>query len=209
MAVSFDLFGTLVVADRPSEPAAAISAELAAEGIQTPADWSTVYRHRHTSVPDGRQLPLSDHVQAALHSRDIDAPIESIRTAVCRAFDRPVETVPGATQALAIAAECGPVGLYSNCSVPDLVPTVLSRSTIDPAVFDVIHSSVDTEWRKPAPEAFERLAADLDVGVEQLVHVGDSPQADGGIESLGGTALLIETEALSTVLDELSALACQ
>ncbi len=65
MAVSFDLFGTLVVADRPSEPAAAISAELAAEGIQTPADWSTVYRQRQTSVSDNCQLPLSEHVDLA------------------------------------------------------------------------------------------------------------------------------------------------
>ncbi|HMB51241.1 MAG TPA: hypothetical protein VKM69_11335, partial [Natronoarchaeum rubrum] len=48
-------------------------------------------------------------------------------------------------------------------------------------------------------------ANELGVGVDRLVHVGDDPRTDGGIERLGGTAILLDDVPLSAVPERLDA----
>ena len=199
VAVSFDLFGTLVDADRVSDPADAVASELSARDVTVPDDWSQLYRDSHVDIPSGAELSLVEHVRAALASRDVSVSESRARRAVLAAFETPVAVRPGAGEALAAASEYGPVGLLSNCSVPGLVTRTLERVSLDPAVFDAVVTSVDCGWRKPDPRAFQQIADDLDVSLDALVHVSDDPVADGGVTEAGGTALLLDEVPLTAI----------
>ncbi|MEY7851322.1 HAD family hydrolase [Natrarchaeobius sp. A-rgal3] len=199
MGVSFDLFGTLVSADRPDDPARAVASELEARDVPVPEDWATAYGERHVDAPDGAEVPLPAHVSHALASRGIDAPGSVVRRATVAAFDPAVETNPGALEAVTAARERGPVAICSNCSVPELVGRTLVRSAFDRDEFDAIVTSVGCGWRKPSPQIFELTAEKLDVASADLVHVGDDPRTDGGVERVGGTALILENAPLRSI----------
>jgi FMN phosphatase YigB (HAD superfamily) len=197
VAVSFDLFGTLVAVDRPADPAAAVARELDSLGVALPADWPTAYRTPQIQIPDGAERSLAEHVRAILGE---DAPDErTVRRALLRAFDTPVRTRAGAEAAIEAAAERGPVGVLSDCSVPGLVARTLDRSTLDVARLDAVVASVDAGWRKPDRRAFEAVAARLGVPVADLIHVGDDPRTDGGATDAGATAVLLESVPLADV----------
>ncbi|MWV40149.1 HAD family hydrolase [Natrialba sp. INN-245] len=204
MGVSFDLFGTLVTADRPAEPARAVASELEARDVSVPDDWETAYGERHVDAPNGAEVPLPAHVAHGLASRGVDAPGSVIRRAVVAAFDPAVETNPGALEAVDAARNRGPVAVCSNCSVPELVGRTLVRSAFDRDEFDAIVTSVGCGWRKPSAEIFELTAAKLGVAPSELVHVGDDPRTDGGVERIGGAALILEEPSLETVTKRLA-----
>ncbi|MFB6192481.1 MAG: HAD family hydrolase, partial [Haloarculaceae archaeon] len=73
-AVTFDLFGTLVAADRPADPADAVARALRERGVAVPADWDDAYREPHVDAPPGAAIPLPRHVERALAARGVDAP---------------------------------------------------------------------------------------------------------------------------------------
>lgn len=185
MAVTFDLFGTLVDADRPDDPAAAVARELRERGVAVPDDWAAAYREPHVDAPEGAEVPLPAHVAAALADRGVDAPGNAARRAVVAAFDPDVERRPGADEAVAAAAERGPVGVCSNCAVPELVGRTLVRADLR-GRFDAVVSSVGCGWRKPDARIFETVADRLGVAPDDLVHVGDDERTDGGVRAVGG-----------------------
>lgn len=197
-AISFDLFGTVVDVPYPTDPAAAVATELERRGVAVPDDWRDAYIETHIEATDGREIPLPAHVDAALKSRGVDAnqaTIENgapVRQAVLAAFDSDVSTRDGAVDAVEAAAGRGPVGILSNCSVPELVQRTLARSELDQALLDVVVSSVDCGWRKPHRRAFEAVATRLEVPLSRLVHIGDNPTTDGGGADVGVTTVLIE-----------------
>ena len=199
MGVSFDLFDTLVTADRPTDPAAAVATELEKRDVDIPDDWGDAYTEDHIDAPEGAEVPLPAHVSRALESRDVSYERNAARRAVVSAFDPDVETRSGALEAVEAAREHGPVAICSNCSVPELVGRTLVRSAFDRDDFDAIVTSVGCGWRKPAPQIFELTAAELDIDPVDLVHVGDDPRTDGGIEAVGGTALLLEDHPLESI----------
>ncbi|WP_144902028.1 HAD family hydrolase [Halobellus captivus] len=195
MAVTFDLFGTLVAVDASEDPAAAVAAELRARDVPVPDDWEKAYAERHVDAPSGTEVPLPAHVAAALRSRDVDAPNNAARRAVVAAFDPTVRTRAGAVDAVEAAAACGPVGVLSNCSVPELASRALIRSAIDRTAFDAVVTSVGCGWRKPHPAAFETIADRLDTGPGSLIHIGDEEATDGSVRDVGGTFVdVTETE---------------
>jgi FMN phosphatase YigB (HAD superfamily) len=197
--VSFDLFGTLLSVKREIEPANAVAHELRERGVPVPEDWSTAYSETHVSLEAGEELSLPEHVHAALGSRGVDASERTVAEAVKTAFAPEVTTRPGAAEAVTAACENGPVGICSNCAVPDLVGRALAESSLAPGAFDGIVASVERGWRKPDSRAFEAVAAELNCSVADLVHVGDDPHADGGIEAVGGRAILLTEHELSDV----------
>ncbi|UPV98896.1 HAD family hydrolase [Halorussus gelatinilyticus] len=197
MAVSFDLFGTLVDADLPDDPASAIAAELSARDVAVPDDWAAAYREDHVEAPEGAVVPLMAHVGAALASRGVETPGNAARRAVVAAFDPAVETREGAVEAVAAAAERGPVAVLSNCAVPQLARKALIRSALDRETFDAVVTGVACGWAKPDPRAFETCADRLGVPVADLTHVGDDPATDAGIEDCGGEAVLLGDVSLA------------
>ncbi|KTG30997.1 HAD family hydrolase [Haloferax profundi] len=201
MAVTFDLFGTLVDAEYPADPGTAVADALRTYGVDVPADWDDAYREVHIDAPEGAEVPLPAHVAAALRSRGVESPDNAARRAVITAFDPEVTTRPGAVEAVEAARETGPVGLLSNCSVPELVARTLIRSDLDRHGFDAITTSVACGWRKPHPQSFEAVARALDVDPAALVHVGDDSDTDGGVEGVGGRFVDVQT----TTLDSLAA----
>ncbi|MFC6862069.1 HAD family hydrolase [Halomicroarcula sp. GCM10025817] len=206
MAVSFDLFGTLVDADRPAAPWHAVADTLAEHDVRVPEDWEAAYRTSHREYDRGREAPLDEHVRLALASRGVDVTEATARGAVLAAFDAPVAVREGARPPLRAAADRGPVGICSNCSVPDLVERTLDRAGLADAVpggFDTVVTSVDCGWRKPHPEIFETTAAALDVPLAALVHVGDDARTDGGAGRVGAQSVLLDDVALPTVAEQL------
>ncbi|WP_222918119.1 HAD family hydrolase [Natrinema sp. SYSU A 869] len=206
MGVSFDLFGTLVTADRPDDPADAVATELAKRDVTVPDDWAVAYAEPHVDAPEGAEVPLPAHVSRALASRGVDYEHNAARRAVVAAFDPTVETRPGALEAVDAARERGSIAICSNCSVPELVGRTLVRSDFERDDFDAIVTSVGCGWRKPAPEIFDQTADELGVATDDLVHVGDDPRTDGGIEAVGGTGLLLENLSLADVPSRLASL---
>ena len=202
MAVSFDLFGTLVSVDRPAVPWDAVASALAQRGVTVPDDWEAAYRTSHREYERGREAPLDEHVRLALQSRGISVADETATDAVCEAFDGPVALRDGAVDALEAAGQRGPVGICSNCSVPGLVERTLDRAGIgagtDPGP-DVVVASVDCGWRKPAEPMFRATADALDVDLSALVHVGDDARTDGGAGRVGARSVVLETVSLPTV----------
>ncbi|WP_435101362.1 HAD family hydrolase [Halarchaeum sp. P4] len=208
MYVSFDLFGTLITASRPADPAAAVADELAARGVRVPDAWDEAYREPHFSVEPGREYALPEHVLAALDSRGVAAPRDIVVEAVTAAFDGDVETRPGARAAVEAAAAEGRVGVLSNCSVPGLVERTLAASDLSMGRFDAVVASVDCGWRKPDQRAFAAVADALGGSVPSLVHVGDDPETDGGLADAGGTPVLVAETPLSGVPDRLEGISC-
>ena len=208
MAVSFDLFGTLVDADRPADPAAAVARELADRDVAVPDDWADAYREVHVDAPAGAEVPLPAHVSRALASRGVDAPSNAARRAVVAAFDPAVETRDGASEAVAAAADRGPVAVLSNCSVPQLARRTLIRSDLDRDAFDAAVTSIACGWRKPHDRAFETVADRLDADAADLLHVGDDPRTDGGVERCGGAFVDVADVSLAEFPDWLEGRAC-
>ena len=204
MAVTFDLFGTLVDVEYPSDPAEVVARELESRGVAVPDDWHVAYGEHHIDAPAGAEIPLPAHVAHALSSRGVDATENVARHAVVAAFDPDVTRRDGALTAVRDVGEQGPVGLLSNCAVPELVSKTLIRAGLR-GEFDAVTTSIGCGWRKPHPKAFEAAADRLDVAPETLVHVGDDPATDGGVVDVGGRFVDVTETPLSAVAAELEA----
>jgi len=208
VAVSFDLFGTLVSTERPDEPWAAVARELRAREVTVPDDWETAYRESHLSVERGAEQSLVAHTRAALASRGVQAPRCTVHDALLGAFGGSVSVRAGAPAALSAAARAGPVGVLSNCSVPGLVERTIGRANLPAGeAVDEVVTSVGCGWRKPHDGAFRAVAGRLDVDVSDLVHVGDDPRADGGGRTAGVTVVLTGETPLADFPDWLEGFA--
>lgn len=200
--VSFDLFGTLIDIMVPSDPADAVAAELSVRGIRVPEDWSLAYREPHIDAPPGAETPLSVHVAQALRSRGVEPDEAVARRAVRAAFVPQVITRLGAREVIEAAARGGRIGVCSNCSVRGLATQALDRSDIECAL-DAFVTSADCGWRKPDPRVFETVASRLGASTSTLIHVGDDPATDGGIEAVGGTFIDVNEVPLTDIPERL------
>jgi len=204
VAVTFDLFGTLVDVEYPSDPAEIVARELESRDVAVPDDWHVAYGERHVDAPVGAEVPLPAHVAHALESRGVDAAGNVVRHAVVAAFDPDVTRRDGARRAVRDAAASGPVGLLSNCAVPELVPKTLIRAGLR-GEFDAVTTSIGCGWRKPHPKAFEAAAGALDVAPETLIHVGDDPTTDGGVVDVGGRFVDVTETPLESIGSDIGA----
>jgi hypothetical protein len=169
-ATSFELFGTLVDADLPDDPAAAVGWELADRGVDLPDDWAAAYEETHIDPPEGAVVPLPAHVSAALASRGVEAPDNAPRRAVVAAFDPEVQTREGARAAVAAAADRGPVAVLADAPAPELARRTLIRSGVDRSLVDATVSTAACGWALTHDGAHETVARRL--GVERVCHVG-------------------------------------
>lgn len=204
MAVSFDLFDTLVTADRPTAPWDAVADALAQRDVCVPEDWESAYRSSHVDVDPLAELSLVEHTEAALASRDIEVEANLLHAVLLEAFDGPVNVRDGADVALRAAGALGPVGVLSNCSLPGLVEQTLDRASLSPSI-DAVVTSVGCGWRKPHDRSFTAVADALSADLDDLVHVGDDPRADGGGRTAGVTVILTSETPLSDLPSRLEA----
>lgn len=202
-AVSFDLFGTLVAVTKEAEPSRLVRTALEARGVAVPDNWPSLYATQYADRLDGAEISLIDHVSAALDEGGLTVDPAVVRRAVIEAFDPDVTTRPGAADAVAAIADRVPVGVLSNCSVPAIADRALDRSAIDRSRFDAVVTSEACGWRKPDHRAFRAIADALGVEPAAVLHVGDDPIADTGIEQLGGTAVLVDDVSLQALPDYL------
>ncbi|GAA0238600.1 HAD family hydrolase [Haladaptatus pallidirubidus] len=203
MAVSFDLFGTLVEVTPPDDPAQAVGTALTERDISVPSDWERIYTTPYIDTPPGAELSLDKHVDAALEDRGISTSNSVIRAALLDAFKAPVCTRTDAQTAVAVANDYGSVGILSNCSVPGLVRYALSQSELNLDVFDAVVSSVECGWRKPDERAFREITGRLGVPPSELIHVGDDPETDGGATEVGASVILLDNVSLSDIPREM------
>jgi FMN phosphatase YigB (HAD superfamily) len=96
--------------------------------------------------------------------------------------------------------------VLSNCSVPGLVECALDRVDLN---VETVVTSVGCGWRKPDQRAFAAVADVLRTEPESLVHVGDDPATDGGVEDVGGRAIILGETPLRAVPAELEGGACR
>jgi FMN phosphatase YigB (HAD superfamily) len=198
--VSLDLFGTLVSVDRPDDPAAALARELDRRGLSVPDDWAAAYSERHLDVKERAERPLSEHVVAALASREPIVRQEirpTVEAAVSDAFAVDAQPRSGAKRAVEGLSNRRPLGVLSNCAVPGLATRALDSAGIDTTAFEAVVTSVGCGWRKPDRRAFEAVAGKLGVDVEKLLHIGDDARTDGGITAAGGASCIVEDGTLA------------
>jgi FMN phosphatase YigB (HAD superfamily) len=186
MAVTFGLFGTLVNADLPDDPAAAIGDGLRARSVRVPDDWERAFAEARVDAPDGAAVPLPARVARALRNRDVEPSDNAPRRAVVSAYDPAVRTRSGAVEVVDAARERGPVGLLANAPAPELVGRVLVRADLSRQAFDAVVTSVACGWRKPDPRAFETVADRLGADPAGLVHVGTATRGGRGVRDAGG-----------------------
>lgn len=193
-AISFDLFGTLVTVEKPPKPDEAVASALRERDVTVPSDWADRYRTSYIDAEPLEEYPLHEHVLAALRSAASDPSAidrATVADAVAAAFDTPIQTREGAAEAVTGVAEQVPVGILSNSSVEGLVERTIRRSGLPEEIFETIRSSVEIGWRKPHERAFRRVAADLGVAVDSLLHVGDDPRTDGAATRTGAGAVIV------------------
>lgn len=205
-AVTFDLFGTLV--DRPERALSAdvVAAALETEGVDVPAGFEAAYGAPTGETDPNREVPLTTHVARTLAASGAAtvAPtrIEAALHTLCQPPPAPRSA---ADAAIRRAASIGPVGVVSDCSIPGLVEQTLQASELPVGDIDVIVTSVDVGWRKPHPVPFATAAEALGVHPTAMIHVGDDPVADRGIETLGGRFVFVDDDGLSPVFRQLEA----
>lgn len=202
-AVSFDLFGTLVEVRPPANPAEAVATALRERDVAVPDDWQTRYESSHLETAPGVERSLYDHVEAALvdgtDRGEQHVSRHAIEAAVDATFDPDVETVSGAEAVVRTVGKRVPVAVLSNSSVPGLVERAIDRSALALDDFDAVVASVDCGWRKPDSRAFETVADALGVDVDELLHVGDDPETDGGITAAGGEFVSVQETSLESI----------
>ncbi len=169
------------------DPAAAVADGLEARGVEVPEDWDAAYAERHLDPPPLAGIPLPAHVAAALRSRGVEWSGNAVRRAVVAAFDPEVELREGAVTAVEAAAERGPVGVLTNCVVPELAGRTLLRAGLRERV-DVTVTAAGCGWRKPHEGAFRAVAKRLGVAPTDPVHVGGT-DADAGVTRVDGRFL--------------------
>lgn len=143
-AVSFDLFGTLVTVDRSRAPDEAVAAALRERDVAVPDDWAERYRTAHIEVEPLQELPLHEHVLAALRSADRHEGSFDEATTDDARFDE---------------------ATTDEATIEDA--TTDEASIDEAAVADAVRAAFDTpvETREGAVEAVTGLAEQVPVGV--------------------------------------------
>lgn len=206
-AVLFDLGGTLAAYyTREQFPAILrealgnVGVELAQRGLDVPSGEELARRAQEEDhgSPDFRVRPLEERLARIAGLSLAGAP--ELSDALCRAFMRPIfalsrvydDTLPVLGQVRAAGYR---MALVSNS--PWGSPAALWREEIDRlglrGLFDATVFCGDAGWRKPARPIFDLALAQLTVGPQEAVFVGDDPRWDlVGPRALGMRAILVD-----------------
>lgn len=175
-AVAFDLDHTLC---RPTQAAETIYEgafdHAGAEPVGRPEDlWNAL--DSPPAVEDEAGY-LAAGFERVLDQYDHPSDPDALATGFLEVVDYgAVEFLPGATDALAAAAEVGPVGLLTNGperrQAPKLATLGIERA------FDAVVYAGDMDNRKPHRDPFDRTVESLGVDHGETLYVGDSLEYD-------------------------------
>lgn len=118
--------------------------------------------------------------------------IAEATTAFCEEFMKYVRIDDDAKSILEKFHRKYKLGVVSNFAIPECVEKLLEMHGLD-SLLDVIVVSATVNKRKPSPEIFQEALTDLGVEKEEVVFVGDTPEADiEGAKSFGMKTIYLE-----------------
>jgi len=183
-----------------------VATELAKRDVTVPDDWADAYAEPHVDAPDGAEVPLPAHVSPRARGCGVDYEHNAARRAVVAAFDQPSKPNQERSRAVDAARERGRWRSVRTAA------SGVGRADARQIRLRARRFRRDRDERRlwlaqARPEIFELTADELGVAPADLIHVGDDPEADGGIEAVGGTALVLEERSLADVPARLATVA--
>jgi HAD superfamily hydrolase (TIGR01549 family) len=189
-AIGFDLFNTLIIADRNilDDAIERLTRSLQGSGLALDDDEFKKV-HRDAAVTfiketrhDGRETHNRLWISAALQSLGHDVHPDDARIAVAvedyfSAFYEHCRLIPGTLELLENLKKRFRLGLLSNFTHAPAASEIIDRLALAP-LFDVVLISGDLGYRKPHPTVFRSLLEALEVSQRQLLFVGDDLEAD-------------------------------
>jgi len=143
---------------------------------------------RRTTIDVGVELPTRDRFRAFAERLGCADPVglAASLTRVHMGALKAAVTVPDHHEpVLTTLATRFPLGLCSNFSDADTARAVVAEAGFLPHLRTLVISE-ELGIRKPRPEIFEAAAAGLGLAPREILHVGDSLEADvGGAAALG------------------------
>jgi putative hydrolase of the HAD superfamily len=189
-AIGFDLFNTLITAEPHAveEALRRLVHSLLDNGLAIELE-SFKNAHKGTAIKfleetkrDGRETHNRFWISAALETQGYSIPPDDPRIAAgidayFSIFLESCHLIPGTRQMLQALGETYRLGLLSNFTHAPAAMDIIDRVGITD-FFDVILISGAVGYRKPHPLVFHRLVDQMRVEKEQIVYVGDDPEAD-------------------------------
>ena len=189
-AIGFDLFNTLITAERDTliDAISRLAKSLANSGVDLDFD---VFKKAHGEAAarffkqarqDGRETHNRFWISSALETQGYRIPPDDTRisnavTAYFSAFYEHVHLIPDTIDMLETLREKYALGLLSNFTHAPAAMEIINRLGLTP-LFNVILISGAIGYRKPHPLVFDKLIDQLDVEKTQALFVGDEPDAD-------------------------------
>jgi putative hydrolase of the HAD superfamily len=189
-AIGFDLFNTLITVDPDTMKAAhaMLIASLRESGLSLEEEgFRSAYREAAVRfMEDARKSGRETHnrfwISEALQNLGHALSPEDLRitAAVERyfsAFYPRIHLIPGTLETLGRLRHRYRLGLLSNFTHGPAAWKILTQTGL-PQFFDVILISGELGYRKPSPNLFQKLSAELSTQCDGVLYVGDDPEAD-------------------------------
>jgi len=189
-AIGFDLFNTLITVNPDALPdaTARLLGSLTDSGF-TLDEKSFLEAYRGAAVRfleeaklDGRETHNSIWISTALESQGLDVPPEDPRIWEAvddyfTAFYDKGRRIPGTRDMLRTLKKDYALALLSNFTHAPAAVEILDRLSLTP-FFSAVLISGDLGYRKPFPMVFDRLVEALGRPREEILFIGDDPEAD-------------------------------
>ena len=189
-AIGFDLFNTLITVEPQtlSDATDRLIRSLRQSGFYIEEEsFKKTYREMAVKYierarQDGRETHNSLWISAALEAREesVSPDDERISEAVehyFTAFYDYCRLIPGTEAMLETLQDRYSLGLLSNFTHGPAAREILDRTGLEP-YFETILISGELGFRKPYPLVFETLAEQLGTFKDQVLYIGDDPDAD-------------------------------
>jgi putative hydrolase of the HAD superfamily len=189
-AIGFDLFNTMLTIDpwALEDGEERLMASLTASGISVEKElFKDAYRESalrflNETRQDGRETHNRFWISAALRSQGYDVGPDDPRiaaavTAYFSAFMGRCLLIPGTMDIIKALKGSYRLGMLSNFTHPPAIREIIDSLGLTPH-FDAVLISGELGYRKPHPLVFHHLIQELGITQDEILYVGDDPEAD-------------------------------
>jgi putative hydrolase of the HAD superfamily len=189
-AIGFDLFNTLITADPKvlGDANSRMVDSLFESGLALEAGCFAKAHHQAALYyieevrKNGRETHNRFWISKALQSLGYNLSPEDQRIAGAveayfSAFSHHCRLIPHTLETLAVLKKEYRLGLLSNFTHAPAARNLMDQMGLTP-LFDTILISGELGYRKPFPQVFQRLCIELGVSGDQVIFIGDDPEAD-------------------------------